>query len=394
MTAAAPPAHVDRVRSLAVLGSTGSIGTQTLDVVRRHPDRFRVEVLAVGSSVDAVVAQAHEFRPSVVCVTGDAALDPADLPDGCRVLRGADGLVDAAVGTDTDVVVNAVVGAAGLEATVAALSAGRDVALANKESLVAGGPVVRRARDSGGGRILPVDSEHAASAQLLAGEDRAGIARLVLTASGGPFRGRSRAELAEVTRAEALRHPTWQMGAKISIDSATLFNKGLEVIEAHELFDLDVEQVGVVVHPQSIVHAILELVDGSSKAQLSLPDMRQPIGWALAWPERLADPIGAIAWHELPPLTFEAPDTDAFPALALAYAAGRRGGTAPAVLNAANEEAVAAFLADRCGFLDIPRVVEAVLDRHDATEPRDVADVVEAGSWARATAARLLGTAA
>ena len=394
MTAAAPHAHDDRVTSLAVLGSTGSIGTQTLDVVRRHPDRFRVEALAVGSSVDALVAQAREFRPSVVCVTGDAALDPADLPDGCRVLRGADGLVDAAVGTDTDVVVNAVVGAAGLEATVAALSAGRDVALANKESLVAGGPVVRRARDTGGGRILPVDSEHAASAQLLAGEDRAGIARLVLTASGGPFRGRSRAELAEVTRAEALRHPTWQMGAKISIDSATLFNKGLEVIEAHELFDLDVDRVGVVVHPQSIVHAILELVDGSSKAQLSLPDMRQPIGWALAWPERLADPIGAIAWHELPPLTFEAPDTDAFPALALAYAAGRRGGTAPAVLNAANEEAVAAFLADRCGFLDIPRVVEAVLDRHDATEPRDVADVVEAGSWARATAARLLGSAA
>lgn len=375
-----------RPRRVVVLGSTGSIGTQALDICRRHPDRFEVVALAVASNVEALCAQAAEFEPAAVCVTSAEPPPAHALPTGTRVVSGASGLVSLATEVECDVVLNGVVGAAGLEATVATLQAGRDLALANKESLVAGGPVVLRAQRESGARILPVDSEHAASAQVLAGEQLSEVRRLVLTASGGPFRGRSRADLEHVTLEEALHHPTWSMGPKITIDSATLFNKGLEVIEAHLLFGLDMDRVGVVVHPQSVVHAVVELVDGSAKAQLAMPDMRQPIGWALGWPDRLPDPIGAIDWCSVGPLEFEEPDTDAFEALELAYAAGRAGGTAPAVLNAANEEAVAAFLGRRCRFLDIPVVVGAVLEAHDPVDPRDVADVIEVSDWARATA--------
>ncbi len=377
-------------RRVVVLGSTGSIGTQTLDVCRAVPERFDVVGLAVRSSTVALCVQAAEFQPRAVCVVGGSLPGEGDLPVGTRVLAGDDGLEALAGEVEADVVVNAVVGAVGLRATVAALDAGRDVALANKETLVAGGPLVLDAREAGGGRIIPVDSEHAASAQLLAGEDPDTVARLVLTASGGPFRGRPREDLATVTVEEALRHPTWQMGAKITIDSATLMNKGLEVIEAHFLFGLGFDRIGVVVHPQSVVHAILELRDGSAKAQLALADMRQPIGWALAWPERLDVPYGAVDWTGLAPLTFEAPDTAAFPALDLAYAAGRAGGTAPAVLNAANEEAVEAFLAGRCGFLDVSRVAEAVLGGHVPREPGSVSDVVAADAEARSRARELL----
>lgn len=367
------------------MGSTGSVGTQALDVCRRHPDRFSVVALAVSTSVDDLVRQAWEFRPEVVCVSGAPAPTASDLPQGTKVVSGADGIVRIAAETPCDVVLNAVVGMVGLRATVAALEAGRILALANKESLVAGGPVVRAARERGRGEVVPVDSEHAASAQLLRGEPRSEIARLVLTASGGPFRGLTRPELAEVGVEQALRHPTWDMGAKITIDSATLFNKGLEVIEAHELFDLGYDRIGVVVHPQSIVHAVLEMVDGSAKAQMGLPDMRQPIGWALSHPERLDDPIGRIDWTTLGELTFEAPDHDAFPALGLAFEAGRTGGDAPAVLNAANEEAVAAFLAGACTFADIPFVVEETLSRHTVSEPGSVDDVVAVEGWARST---------
>lgn len=381
-------------RRVVILGSTGSIGTQALDVCRRHPDRFRVVGLAVASSVDELCRQASEFHPEAVCVRGPSTPARGRLPEGTRLLTGDDGLVRLATEIDCDIVLNAIVGVAGLEVTVAALAAGRDLALANKESLVAGGPVVRRARALGGGRILPVDSEHAASAQLLNGEHLEEVARLVLTASGGPFRGCKRADLEGVTAAEALRHPTWEMGAKITIDSATLFNKGLEVLEAHELFGLDFDRIGVVVHPQSIIHAILEMIDGSSKAHLSLPDMRQPIAWALAWPDRLADPIGAADWTALPEMTFEEPDTDAFAALRLAYAAGRAGGTAPAVLSAANEESVQHFLKGTCRFLDISEVVETVLERHKPYEPSDVADVIEAGDWARQEARAVLAARA
>lgn len=386
MSASSPPgARTGGRRRVAVLGSTGSIGTQALDVCRRHPERFEVAALAVSTSVDELVRQAWEFHPDVVCVTGTELPLAADLPPDTDVVVGGDGLVEIAVGGRCDVVLNGVVGMVGLRATLAAIEAGRTLALANKESLVAGGPVVRAARERGGGVIVPVDSEHAASAQVLRGEPRDEIARLVLTASGGPFRGLTPAELAGVGVEQALRHPTWDMGAKITIDSATLFNKGLEVIEAHELFDLDYDRIGVVVHPQSIVHAVLELVDGSAKAQMGLPDMRQPIAWALAYPDRVDDPVGRIHWTELDELTFEAPDHEAFPALGIAFAAGRAGGDAPAVLNAANEEAVAAFLAGGCGFTDIPAAVEETLARHTVSEPHSVEDVLEAEAWARAT---------
>jgi len=380
----------DPRRRISILGSSGSIGTQALDVCRRHADRFRVVALAVASSVDVLVEQAAEFGPEVVCVTASDP-PPADvLPAGTRIVKGPEGLVELAAGIDCDVVLNGVVGMVGLRATVAAMDAGRTLALANKESLVAGGSVVRAARLRGGGTLVPVDSEHAASAQLLSGEDPSEVSRLVLTASGGPFRGRTRADLADVTRSDALKHPTWNMGAKITIDSATLFNKGLEVLEAHELFDLDFDRIGVVVHPQSILHAVVEFVDGSAKAHMGLPDMRQPIGWALEWPHRLHDPIGRIDWANLGSLTFEEPDLEAFPALGLAFEAGAAGGDAPAVLNAANEEAVAAFLGERCRFLDIPAVVAETLARHTVSVPRDVDDVAAAEDWARATARELL----
>ncbi len=378
-------------RRLVILGSSGSIGTQALDIVDRHPGRFEVVGLAVGSQTDVLCEQAERFRPRVVAVVAGDPPSHEKLPPGTEVLAGPDALVQLAAGVDCDIVLNGVVGAVGLEATVAALAAGRTLALANKESLVAGGPVVRRAREAGGGEIVPVDSEHAASAQLLAGENRDEVARLVLTASGGPFRGRSRAELADVTVEQALAHPTWDMGAVITINSATLMNKALELLEARELFDFGFDRLGAVVHPQSIVHAIVEFVDGSSVAHVSHPDMRNPIGWALSYPDRLHDPIGKVSWSELPPLEFEEPDLDAFPLLGLAAAVGAAGGTAPAVFNAANEVVVDAFLKSECGFLDIPRVVADVLDGHDVVDPRDVAEVVAAGDWARSKARDALG---
>jgi 1-deoxy-D-xylulose-5-phosphate reductoisomerase len=288
----------------------------------------------------------------------------------------------ADLGAVADVCVNGVVGFAGLRVTLAALAAGRRLALANKESLIAGGPVVRSVLGRpGAGHIVPVDSEHCAVHQCLAANasgDPARVARIVLTASGGPFRGRSRAELADVTIDDALAHPTWSMGPKITVDSSTLMNKGLEVIEAHELFDVDYDAIDVVVHPQSIVHSMVEMTDGSTIAQLSNPDMRLPIGYALAWPDRIATPFGRIDWSKCDRLDFAAPDHDAFPCLGLAYEAGRRGETAPAVLNAANEEAVAAFLAGRIRWTAIPDVLNAVLARHDGGRADGVDAVIDA----------------
>jgi 1-deoxy-D-xylulose-5-phosphate reductoisomerase len=380
------------VTTVAIAGSTGSIGTQTIDVVRSEPDRFEVVALAAWSSVDALVAQAWDLHPKLV-VMGDPELAPAvaaGVPPGTQVEAGAAALAE--VGTVADVCVNGVVGFAGLRLTLATLGAGRRLALANKESLIAGGPVVRAALDRpGAGHIVPVDSEHCAVHQCLganAGGDPDRVARIVLTASGGPFRGRTRAELADATVADALAHPTWSMGPKITVDSSTLMNKGLEVIEAHELFGLDYDRIEVVVHPQSIVHSMVELSDGSTIAQLSLPDMRLPIGYALAWPDRLGTPFGRIDWAACGPLEFGAPDHEAFPCLGLAYEAGRRGGTAPAVLNAANEEAVAAFLAGRIGWTAIPDVLKSVISRHDGAVADGVEAVVEADRQGRAAALR------
>jgi 1-deoxy-D-xylulose-5-phosphate reductoisomerase len=384
--------------TVALAGSTGSIGTQTLEVVAAEGDRFEVVALgASGRNVDALVEQALAVRPAVVAVFDEAAasLVAARLP-GVEVRAGATGL--ASLGAEADVCVNGVVGFAGLEVTLATLLAGKRLALANKESLIAGGPVVQQARRTPGAELVPVDSEHGAIHQCLRAHDPAGPARvasLVVTASGGPFRGRSAAELAEVTIEQALAHPTWSMGPKITIDSSTLMNKGLEVIEAHELFGapagehgvgIGFDQIEVVVHPQSIVHSMVTYTDGSTIAQLSQPDMRLPIGYALAWPDRLGTPFGAIDWAQLGRLDFEPPDLGAFRCLALAYDAGRAGGLAPAWLNAANEEAVAAFLAGAIAWVDIAAVCASVLDAHDGVEPTDVASVVEADRRARSTA--------
>jgi len=370
--------------TVALLGATGSIGTQTLDVVAAEPDRFRVTALGAGSSVDALAAQARRIRPEVVAIAdADLAAElAAAVPAGTEVLAGPDALAEAALAGD--VVVNGVVGFAGLPVTLAALGAGRRLALANKESLIAAGPLVRRVRSTPGAELVPVDSEHAAVHQCLRANDRAErLSRIVLTASGGPFRGRSRAELEHVTIDDALAHPTWSMGPKITVDSSTLMNKGLEVIEAHELFDVDLDHIEVVVHPQSIVHSMVEFTDGSTIAQLSLPDMRLPIGYALAFPDRIATPFGRIDWAHLSRLDFEPPDLDAFPCLGLAYDASRTGDTAPAWLNAANEVAVAAFLDGTIDWIRIPEVLERVLSRHDGSTADSVDAVVDADRRAR-----------
>ncbi|HWH35667.1 MAG TPA: 1-deoxy-D-xylulose-5-phosphate reductoisomerase [Acidimicrobiales bacterium] len=361
--------------TVAVIGSTGSIGTQALDVVAGAPERYRVVALAAASSVDVLAEQARRFRPDVVGLADGARVAElrALLPPGTDVVAGPVALSSLAV--EADVVLNAVVGFAGLPVTLAALGAGRRLALANKESLIAGGPVVQAVRTTPGAEIIPVDSEHCALHQCLRGGRADEVARLVLTASGGPFRGRAAADLAEVSVDDALAHPTWSMGPKITIDSSTLMNKGLEVIEAHELFGVDYDRIEVVVHPQSIVHSMVTFDDGATLAQLSMPDMRLPIGYALAWPQRGRQPFGAIDWASVGRLDFEAPDTRAFPCLDLARQAGVAGGSAPAWLNAANEVAVAAFLAGRIGWIDIAAVLKASLDGHDGTD-MDSADAV------------------
>ena len=375
-------------RKVVLLGSTGSIGTQTLDVIARHPDEFEVIALAAGRNTELLAAQAAAFG-----VAPEFARSATDHPEL---------LAEFAALSDADVIVNAVVGFAGLPATLSALEAGKVLALANKESLIAGGPVVAKVRRAGGGEIVPVDSEHSAIYQALRSGRAAEVRRIILTASGGPFRGRTRAELEHVTIADALAHPTWTMGAKITIDSSTLMNKGLEVIEAHELFDDALhgprpgsttadgfDRIDVVVHPQSIVHSMVEYVDGSTIAQLSMPDMRLPIGLGLTAPDRLGEPFGAIDWATVGSLTFEAPDLDAFPALGLAYAAGRAGGGAPATLSGANEVAVEAFLSERIPWSMIPQVVAEVLEQGTGNVST-VEDVLEADRLARERADRVI----
>jgi 1-deoxy-D-xylulose-5-phosphate reductoisomerase len=368
--------------TVAVLGSTGSIGTQTIDVVAAEGDRYEIVALAAGSSVRELAAQANAVRPRVVGLADDRrAGDLKELLDpGIEIEAGPDAL--AALAAEADVAVNGVVGFAGLPVTMAALGAGRRLALANKESLIAAGPVVRSVRDTPGAELVPVDSEHCAVHQCLrAGEGTRRLNRVVLTASGGPFRGRSAADLAEVTVEQALAHPTWSMGPKITVDSSTLMNKGLEVIEAHELFDVDYDDIDVVVHPQSIVHSMAEFSDGTTIAQLSMPDMRLPIGYALAYPDRIGTPFGAMDWSRPTSLAFEPPDRATFRCLDLAYAAGRSGGTAPAWLSAANEIAVDAFLAGRIGWPAIAQVVEESLQAWDGT-PADSLDAVLAADAA------------
>jgi 1-deoxy-D-xylulose-5-phosphate reductoisomerase len=381
-------------QTLAILGATGSIGTQALEVLDAHPDAFRIDVLSASRNTEALARLARTHRPrTVVVADADAsqAIAPA-LPEGTTVLVGADGLAEAAA--STDVVLNAVVGFAGVSATLAALGAGRRLALANKESLIVAAALVDKVRSIPGAQLLPVDSEHCALHQCLAGltgpDPMRWVRRLVLTASGGPFRGRGAAELADVTVDEALAHPTWTMGAKVTVDSSTLMNKGLEVLEAAALFGVGTDLVDVVVHPQSIVHSMVELIDGSTIAQLSRPDMRLPIAYALGYPARFDDGFGRLDFDAPLELTFEPPDTTAFPCLALAYEAGRLGGTAPAWLNAADECAVAAFLERRLAWTGIATVIEATLERYDGAACTDIDALLRADTVARQVASGII----
>jgi len=384
-------------RDVVLLGSTGSIGTQALDIVRAAPERFRVVGLAAGGERPGLLAaQAIEFGAEVVAVAKASALEDVQLAlyaeaqrrgydrgDAAlpKLLAGPDAAAEIAGWPEADLVVNGMTGSIGLAPTLAALDAGHTLALANKESLIAGGPLVTaRAKP---GQIVPVDSEHSALAQCLRAGRPDEVARLILTASGGPFRGRSRASLVDATPQEALAHPTWDMGPVVTLNSATLVNKGLEVIEAHFLFGIGYERIDVVVHPQSVVHSMVEFVDGSTIAQASPPDMRLPIALALAWPQRLPAAAKAVDWTQAASWEFEPLDGDAFPAVELCQAAGRRGGTAPAVLNAANEEMVAAFLAGAVRFPAIVDTVARVVDEHDVTRDPDLAAVLDAEDWAR-----------
>ncbi|MBI2705129.1 MAG: 1-deoxy-D-xylulose-5-phosphate reductoisomerase [Actinobacteria bacterium] len=388
---------------VAVAGSTGSIGTQTLEVLRAEEGRYELAALgASGGNLELLVQQAREHRPKVVAVADESTAPAVSgaLPE-CEVRAGADAL--ASLAEDADVIVNGVVGFAGLSVTMAALQAGRRLALANKESLIAAGPVVQRARRTPGAELVPVDSEHCAIHQCLrANDNRARVDRVILTASGGPFRGRRADELDEVTIADALAHPTWSMGPKITVDSSTLMNKGLEVIEANELFGepagdggcgIGFDHIDVVVHPQSIVHSMVEFTDGATIAQLSLPDMRLPIGYALAFPDRITSAFGAIDWAHLGRLDFEPPDHEAFPCLGLAYEAGRAGETAPAWLNAANEVAVQAFLDGEIRWADIGPVLRTALDLYPGTAATDVGAVIDTDREARVAARSVIQAA-
>jgi 1-deoxy-D-xylulose-5-phosphate reductoisomerase len=374
------------VRNVIILGSTGSVGTQAIDVVERNPTRFRVVGLAAGGrDVGLLARQAYALRVLTVAVADPEAEGPlrralTDLGADPEVLVGPDAASELAARA-CDVVLNGITGSIGLGPTLAALEAGRTLALANKESLIAGGPLVKAAAFPG--QIVPVDSEHSALAQALRSGEPSEVRRLVLTASGGPFRGRRREELYDVTPAQALAHPTWDMGPVVTINSATLMNKGLEVIEAHLLFSLPFERIDVVVHPQSLVHSMVEFVDGSTLAQASPPDMRLPIALGLAWPSRVPDAVPGCDWTKATTWTFEPLDEEAFPAVRLARQAGLLGGTAPAVLNAANEVCVQAFVDGRLAFVDIVDTVAKVLADHPVGNLRTVADVVDAETWAR-----------
>jgi 1-deoxy-D-xylulose-5-phosphate reductoisomerase len=372
-------------RRVVVLGSTGSIGTSTLDVIGHLPDRLSTLGLSGHGNIDLLLEQTTRHKPRWVTVTDPACVNDIDRSSigGAELLIGEAGILRMVTDPETDIVVSAIVGSAGLYGTWAALQAGKTVALANKETLVVAGPLVMRLARETGAKLLPVDSEHSAVFQAMAGCRPGEVRRIVLTASGGPFRGRSRSELAEVTADDALKHPTWRMGPKISIDSATLMNKALEVIEARWLFDLAPEQIEVIVHPESIVHSFVEFADGSILAQLSPPDMRLPIQYALTYPDRISGPAKRLGWQDLAGLHFEQPDHETFPALQLGYEVARRGGTCGAVLNAANEAAVSRFLAGELPFLDIPRVCRAVLHHHDFGANPTLDELMAADRWAR-----------
>ena len=374
-----------RRKTISILGATGSVGTSTLDLVERHPERFEVVALTAARNVDQLAAAARRTSAQLAVIDDEALLPrlrDALAGSGCRGAAGRAALIEAA-GEGVDLVMAAIVGCVGLEPVMAAVGAGHTVALANKEALVTAGALMTEAAHRSGATILPVDSEHNAIFQCLAGNNIDGVSKLILTASGGPFRTRSTAEMGAMTPAQAVAHPNWSMGAKISVDSATMMNKGLELIEAHHLFGLPSERIEILVHPQSVIHSMVEFADGSVLAQLGSPDMRVPIAHALAWPERMASAAERLDLGAIGSLTFEAPDPARFPTLRLARAALEAGGAAAIVLNAANEVAVAAFLEGRIGFLAIAALVEQVLERSGVPAPRSVAEVIDIDAAAR-----------
>ncbi|HEY9894878.1 MAG TPA: 1-deoxy-D-xylulose-5-phosphate reductoisomerase [Candidatus Sericytochromatia bacterium] len=378
------------MKAISLLGSTGSIGTQTLDIVAQHPDQFRIVGLAAGRNVALLAQQIRQFRPAIVALC-DTDLLPdlkaaiADLDPQPTLLAGEAGVIEVARWSTADVVVTGIVGCAGLLPTIAAIEAGKDIALANKETLIAGAPVVLPLVQKHGVKLLPADSEHSAIFQCLQGVPEGGLRRILLTASGGSFRDLPTEQLAHVTVADALKHPNWSMGRKITIDSATLMNKGLEVIEAHYLFGVAYDQIAIVIHPQSIIHSLIELQDTSVLAQLGWADMRLPLLYALSYPERIATNWEPLDLVKAGTLTFREPDHQKYPCMQLAYAAGRAGGCMPAVLNAANEQAVALFLDEKIQFLDIPRLIERVCDRYQALNRPDPSldEIIDADRWAR-----------
>jgi 1-deoxy-D-xylulose-5-phosphate reductoisomerase len=378
------------VKAITLLGSTGSIGTQTLDIVAQYPEQFRIVGLTAGRNVKLFAQQIRQFRPEIVAICDEDKLQElkeaiADIDPQPILLAGETGVVEVAKYGDAQAVVTGIVGCAGLLPTIAAIEAGKDIALANKETLIAGGPVVNPLIAKHGVKILPADSEHSAIFQCLQGVVSGGLRRIILTASGGAFRDLPVEKLATVKVADALKHPNWSMGQKITIDSATLMNKGLEVIEAHYLFGMDYDDIDIVIHPQSIIHSLIELQDTSVLAQLGWPDMRLPLLYALSWPERIHTDWERLDLVKSGDLTFREPDHEKYPCMQLAYAAGRAGGSMPAVLNAANEQAVALFLEEKIKFLDIPKVIEKVCDKHqkDNCQSPALDDILEADKWAR-----------
>jgi len=383
------------MKNISILGSTGSVGVTTLDVVSRFPERFRVVAMAAGQNLDLLADQAQRYHPELVSVaTPELARDLKDRLIGTKVdiLHGIDGAIAVATHRDVQLVMSAIVGAAGLRPTLAAAKAGKDVGFANKETLVVAGEIMTRAVRESGVNLLPVDSEHNAIFQCLEGRQRANLKRIILTASGGPFLKLPLERFATVSVAEALKHPTWRMGAKITIDSASLMNKGLEVIEARWLFDVPAEQISVVIHPQSVVHSMVELIDGSVIAEMAIPDMAIPVAYALAYPERLPlTHLNPLSLAECGALTFEQPDLHRFPCLRLAFEALAAGATMPCALNAANEVMVAAFLAGEAQFLDIARNIETVMERHSNYSARTIEDLIETDGWARAQTRELVG---
>jgi 1-deoxy-D-xylulose-5-phosphate reductoisomerase len=380
-------------RHVAILGSTGSIGTQALDVISRHPEQIEVEVLTAENSADLLIAQASKFQPNAVVIGNDAHYDKVFAaldPQGIKVYSGAQSLCSVVEMEEIDVVLTALMGYAGLQPTIHAINAGKHIALANKETLVVAGELITALAQEKGVNIYPVDSEHSAIFQCLVGEFHNPIEKIILTASGGPFRGRDRDYLSRVTKAQALKHPNWDMGAKITIDSASMMNKGLEVIEAKWLFGLKASQIDVVVHPQSIVHSMVQFEDGSIKAQLGLPDMRIPIQFALAFPHRWKADYPRFSFADYPSLTFEKPDLDTFANLQLAYDALHKAGNSPCVLNAANEIAVAAFLNDKVGFLEMSDVVKTCMDKIAFLPDPQLEDYVETDKETRRLAQKLI----